>query len=127
MPDQGGAAQVQCFHQSVEVGGEGAVVVAAGRLAGLAEPAPVVGDHPVARLQQRGHLPVPRAAAERVPVDQDHRWTGAVVFVMQLDAGGVLLSDADVWHDASSYGLRWLPSGRKMPTSSPSGRYVRIW
>src|SRR6516165_1050672 len=111
MPNQGGAAQVQRFHQGVEVGGEGAVVVAGGRLAGLAEPAPVVGDHPVARLQQGGHLLVPRTAAERVPVDQDHRWTGAVVFVMQLDAGGVLLSDADVWHDASSYGPALAASG----------------
>jgi len=67
VPGQHGVAQVQVFQQGVEVGGEGVVVVADGRLAGLAEPAPVVGDDPVPGVQQDRDLLVPGAAAERVP------------------------------------------------------------
>ena len=85
MPGQDGVAQVQVVQQGVQVGGEGVVVIAGGRLAGLAEPAPVVGDDPVAGLQQRRDLLVPGAAAERIAVDQHHRLAGAVILVMDLD------------------------------------------
>jgi hypothetical protein len=58
------------LQQCVDVGGEGVVVIADARLAGLAEPAPVIGDDPVTGLQQYRGLLVPGAAAERVAVDQ---------------------------------------------------------
>ena len=85
MPDQDGVAQVEVLQQAVQVGGEGVVVVAGGGLAGLAEPAPVVGDDPVAGLQQGRDLLVPGAAAERVAVDQHHRLAGAMILVIDLD------------------------------------------
>jgi hypothetical protein len=85
VPGQDGVAQVEALHQHAEVGGEGVVVIAGGRLAGLAEPAPVVGDDPVPGLEQGRDLLVPGPAAERVPVDQHHRLAGAVILVMDLD------------------------------------------
>jgi len=78
-------AQVQVLQQRAEVGGEGVVVIAGGGLAGLAEPAPVVGDNPVPGVQQGRDLPVPGAAAERVPVDQHDGLAGAVILVVDLD------------------------------------------
>jgi hypothetical protein len=62
VPDQDGVVQVEVLQQRVEVGGEGVVVIADGGLAGLAEPAPVVGDDPVPGLQQNRDLLVPGAA-----------------------------------------------------------------
>jgi hypothetical protein len=82
---QGDIGQVEFGQQGVEVGGESVVVVAVGRLAGLTESAPVIGDDPVARLQQNRDLLVPGAAAERVAVDQDNGPALAVVLVIQID------------------------------------------
>jgi hypothetical protein len=67
------------LQQDVEVGGEGVVVIPGRRLAGLAEPAPVVGDDPVPGVQQDRDLLVPGAAAQRVAVDQDDRQAGAMI------------------------------------------------
>jgi hypothetical protein len=89
------------LQQGVQVGGEGVVVIPGGGLAGGAEPAPVVGDHPVAGRQQRRDLPVPGPAAERVAVDQHHRPAGAVVLVVDLDVAGVLPADGDLGHELS--------------------------
>src|SRR5215471_6845935 len=89
------------LQQGVQVGGEGVVVVAGGGLAGLAEPAPVVGDDPVAGLQQGRDLLVPGPAAERVPVDQHHRLAGAVIFVVDIDVAGILPANGDLGHEAS--------------------------
>jgi hypothetical protein len=61
VPDEHGVAQVQVLQQGIEVGGEGVVVIPRGRLAGLAEPAPVVGDDPVPGVQQDRDLLVPGA------------------------------------------------------------------
>jgi pimeloyl-ACP methyl ester carboxylesterase len=43
---------LELVHQGVEIRGEGVVVVAGCRLAGLPEAAPVVGNHPAAGVQQ---------------------------------------------------------------------------
>ena len=85
VPDQDGVVQVQVVQQGSQIGGEGVVVIAGDRLAGLAEPAPVIGDDPVAGLEQGRDLLVPAAAAERVAVDQYHRLAGAMILVMDLD------------------------------------------
>jgi len=69
--------QVEFREQLVEVRGEGVVVVADRRLAGLAEAATVVRDDAEARLEQRRDLLLPRAAAEREAVDQDDRLSRA--------------------------------------------------
>ena len=76
------SAWVQALQQRMQVGGEGVVVIPAGRLAGLAEPAPVIGDDPVPGGQQGRDLLVPGPAAERVAVDQHDGLAGAVIFVV---------------------------------------------
>jgi AAA ATPase domain len=89
------------LQQGIEVGGEGVVVIPGCRLAGLAEPAPVVGDDPVPGRQQGRDLLVPGAAAERVAVDQHDRLAGAMILVVDLDGGVVFLADGDCGHEAS--------------------------
>src|SRR3954454_11675658 len=87
--------QIELREQLVEVRGEGVVVVADRRLAGLAEAATVVRDDAEARLEQRRDLLLPRAAAEREAVDQDDRLSRADVLVMDGDGRGVLPADGD--------------------------------
>src|SRR5207302_8357786 len=94
------------------------VVVSGGRLAGVAKPAPVVGDHPVAGLQQHRDLPVPGTAAERVAVNQDDRPSLAVVLVVEVDRGRVLPADADVCHGFLRFSV---------PTTCWSRPLVRRW
>ena len=85
MPDQRGLVQVEPVHQGLEVRGEGLVVVAGRRLAGLPEPTPVVGDHAVAGFQQDRDLLVPCTPAEGVAMDQDHRRSRAGVLIVEVD------------------------------------------
>jgi hypothetical protein len=75
----------------VEVGGERVVVVAARRLARLAEAATVVRDDALPRGEERRGLLFPRRAVQWVAVDQDDGVALAVVFVIEMDIGGVLL------------------------------------
>ena len=84
-------------HSTVVVAMGVAIVVALG----LAEPAAVVGDDPVAGLQQHPDLLVPGPAAERVLVDQHDGLADAVVLVVDLDVCVVLLADSDLGHEAS--------------------------
>ena len=88
--DQHDVGQPEVVQQGVEVGGERVVVVPGRRLAGLAEPAPVVGDDPVPGGEQCPLLTFPGVPVQRVPVDQDDRLTLAVVLVVDLDVGVVL-------------------------------------
>jgi hypothetical protein len=73
--------QIQCDQRSVEVAGEGVVVVAGAGLAGGAEAVLVANDDPVAGCEQGRFLPLPGVAVEQVVVDQDDRRTRSVVFV----------------------------------------------
>src|SRR2546426_337588 len=57
--DEGEVMQVERSHQLVEVFSEGVVVVAARRLAGVAEPSAVVRDDSVARTQEVRDLLLP--------------------------------------------------------------------
>jgi hypothetical protein len=88
-PGQGHVAQVKHVHEPAKVGGERVVVIADGRLAGGAEAAAVIGDDPVAGVQQRRELLLPGVAVQRVAVDQHHRPSAAVVLVVDLDPAGV--------------------------------------
>jgi len=108
---QDGVAQVEVFHQGVQVSGEGVVVVAGRRLAGLAEPAPVIGDDPVPGVQQHWDLLIPGTAAERVAVDQHDGLAGAMILVVDLDVGVVLLSDSYCGHGAT-FPLAGMPGVR---------------
>jgi hypothetical protein len=69
-----------------------------GRLAGLAKPAPVVGDHPMTSLQQHRDLQVPGTATERIAVHQYHRSLRPVVLVVQVDGDRVLLAHDEARH-----------------------------
>src|SRR5438067_9871488 len=104
MPDERGLLQVELVYQGLEVRSEGVVVVAGRRLAGLTEPAPVVGDRPVAGLQQDRDLLVPCTPAQGVAVDQNHRRSRAGVLVVQVDGPRILLANLDVRHVASPLG-----------------------
>lgn len=61
-----------------------------GRLARLPESAAVVGDDPVARLQQGRALLLPRVPIERVAVDEHDRLSLSVVLVIEIDVRAVL-------------------------------------
>jgi NAD(P)-dependent dehydrogenase (short-subunit alcohol dehydrogenase family) len=82
----------------VQVFGEGVVVVADRRLAGLAEPSAVVGDDSVTRSQQDCGLLLPGSTAQRIPVDQHYRLTGTVILIVEIDVARIFLTDINVWH-----------------------------
>ena len=71
--------------QLVKVLCERVVIVACGRLAGLAEASAVVGNDPVTRIQEDGNLLLPGSTAQGVSVDQNNRLARAMVFVIELD------------------------------------------
>jgi hypothetical protein len=100
--DQRRVAHIERFHQGVQVGGEGVVVVADRRLAGLAEAAAVVGNDPVTGAEQGRDLLFPGPPAEREAVDEDDGTARAVVLVVELDRRRILLTDRHPRH-------RWLP------------------
>ena len=119
MPDQYCVLQVQMLDEGVVVGGEGVVVVAGGRLAGLPPAPAVVQDHPVTGRQQHRHLLLPCRSVQRIPMGQHHRGTGTVVLVVDLDVAGVLSTDFEVRHHAPpcrascagfSKPISWTPS-----------------
>jgi hypothetical protein len=88
--------QVERGQQLVQVLGQGVIFVTDGGLARPAEPAPVIRDDSVARGEECRDLLLPGCPAEGPAVDQ-HDWlAGAVVFVVELDGGGILLAHRDV-------------------------------
>src|SRR5690606_16956112 len=102
-PDEDHVAQVEGLEERVEVGGEGVVVVPGADLARRAEPATVVRDDAVPRVDELALLELPAVPVERVAVDEDDRLTGALVLVVELDVGGVLLPDGDVPHGRAPF------------------------
>src|SRR3954452_19965267 len=88
----------EMVEQRFQVAREGVVVEAGARLARLPESAPVVADAAIAPGEQRPLLAFPRVAVEWIAVDQDDRYAGAVVVVMDVDVGAVLAADLDEWH-----------------------------
>jgi len=116
--DERHVLQVQVLEQCVQVVGERVVVEADGGAARLTEPAPVVGDDPVAGLEERPLLLVPRAAVERESMDEHHGLADPVVLEVDLDVVAVLLADDELGHGASPGGggwsrQFWSPDGRR--------------
>jgi len=110
--DQNDVVQVEVLEERVQVGGEGVVVVADGRLARAAEPTSVVADHAVPGGEQLALLALPRVPVQRVAVDQNDGIARPVVVVVDLDVLVVLDSDVDERHDplpirSSSLADRW--------------------
>jgi hypothetical protein len=83
-------AQVEVVEKGVQVGGESVVVVATPRLRGIAETTAVIGDYPVASVDQGRDLVLPRSSAQGPAVDEHDRFSGAVVVVVDFDGGVVL-------------------------------------
>jgi hypothetical protein len=76
----------EMIEQRLRSAREAVVVVADGRLARLAEAPAVIADGAVALREQRPLLTLPRAAVERIAVDQDDGRAGAVVVVVAMSA-----------------------------------------
>src|SRR3954470_23728252 len=90
--------QGEMVEQRFQVAREGVVVEAGARLARLPEAAPVIADAAILRGEQRPLLAFPRVAVEWIAVDQDDRYAGAMVVVVDVDVGAVLAADLDEWH-----------------------------
>ena len=88
VPDVDGVMQVEVLDQVGKVVGVVVHVVALADLRGAAVPAPVMGDHPVAVMQEEEHLGVPVVGRQGPPVTEDDRLTGAPV--LEEDLGSVL-------------------------------------
>jgi hypothetical protein len=67
-------------------------------LAGLPEASTIVEDDPVAGVKQHRDLLFPGGSIEGEAVDQNDGLTGAVVLVVDVDAGRVLVTNGDVGH-----------------------------
>src|ERR1039458_2962141 len=91
-------AQVELPHKFVQVLGEGVVVVADSRLAGLAEPSAVIRDDTVSRLQKRCDLLLPGSATQWISMNKDNRVTRAMVLLIDIDVAGVFRTDRSEWH-----------------------------
>src|SRR5437899_4122683 len=96
--DEGEVVQVERSHQLVEVFSEGVVVVAARRLAGVAEPSAVVRDDSVARTEEVRDLLLPRGAAERPSMNQHDGFPGPVILVVDLNRRRIFLTNGNAAH-----------------------------
>src|SRR6202023_2834954 len=69
----------------IEVGRKRVVVVANGGLAGSAEASAVVGDNAMTGGKQCRGLLFPRRAVQRPAVYENHRRSGAMILVVEID------------------------------------------
>ncbi len=102
-PNQRELAQMEVTDELMEVFGKSVVVVARAWLARLAETTAVIGNDAMAGGQQRWNLPLPRSAAQRIPVDEYHRIAGAMVFVIETDVARIFLTNMNLGHGISSF------------------------
>jgi hypothetical protein len=86
VPDVHGVVQVKVLGQLGQVIGVVVHVVALAGLRGAAMSTPVVGDHPVAMVQEEKHLRVPVVPRQGPPVTEDDRLTGTPVLVEDLSS-----------------------------------------
>ena len=84
VPDVHGVVQVKVLGQLGQVIGVVVHVVALADRRGAAVSAPVVGDHPVAMVQEEKHLRIPVVGRQGPPVTEDDRLTGTPVLVEDL-------------------------------------------
>src|SRR5437879_5184090 len=85
-------------HELVEVVRERIVVVAGGRLARLPKSSTIVRDYAETRVQQDGHLLLPRGSAQGVSVDQDDGLPHPMVLVVEIDSRRIFFTDAYEGH-----------------------------
>ena len=95
--------QIERFDQLRQVVGVGVHVVAAPGLARSAVAAPVVRDAAVAAGGQKEHLVLEGVGAQRPAVAEDNGLSAAPVFVVNLDVGGIFLTDCNVRHRYSPF------------------------
>ena len=95
--------QVERFDELREVVGVGVHVVAVPRLARPAMAAAVMGDAAIAARRQKEHLVLEGVRAERPAVAEDDRLSAAPVLVVDLDVGGIFLTDCNVRHRYSPF------------------------
>ena len=95
VPDVDGVMQVKVLDQVGKVVGVVVHVVALADLRGAAVPAPVMGDHPVAVVQEEQHLGVPVVGRQGPAVAEDDRLAGAPVLEEDLSS----VSGRELRHD----------------------------
>jgi hypothetical protein len=88
----------ELFEQLVQIRGECVVVVPRRRLARFPEPAAVVRNDSITRIEQSQKLLVPRASALWIAVDENHGRTRTVILVVQIDRSRVFYADCDGGH-----------------------------
>src|ERR1700759_4473476 len=86
MPDMDGVMQVKLGRHRSQVVGVVVHVVTVAGLRGAPVSAPVMGDNPVAVMQEEQHLGVPVVGRERPAVAEDNRLSRAPVLVENLCA-----------------------------------------
>jgi hypothetical protein len=86
VPDVNGAVQVKVRSQAGQVVGVVVHVVALADLCGTAVPAPVMGDHPVAVVQEEHQLGIPVVGRQRPPVTENDWLPGAPVLDEDLSS-----------------------------------------
>src|ERR1700722_17537478 len=86
VPDVDGVMQVKVLDQVGQVVGVVVHVVALADLCRAAVPAAVVGDHPIAMVQEEKHLGVPVVSRQGPPVAEDDRLTGTPVLEVDLSS-----------------------------------------
>ena len=101
--DEGDVGEIEGVDQLREVGCERVVLVPAPRLRRLAEPAAVIGDDAISGLDERRNLTLPRPPAERPSVNQDHRFAGAVVLIVEFDRRIVFGTNGDKRHGVPQF------------------------
>ena len=97
--------EAEFLHQFVDVVGDGALVVTAQRLGGIAEPAQVGRDHRVFRGQRRNDA-APFEPGLRPSVQQHHRVAATGGHIMQphvVERGGMMFENRFVDHAAQDF------------------------
>ena len=90
-------ARADLLHHIGEIVGEGIVIVALGRMIGMAETAPVIGDRTIAVFGQLHHDRIPAIGRKRPAMDQDH----GAAFAKFLVAQARSITSDEVGHSSS--------------------------
>src|SRR6202043_4123082 len=84
MANMDGIFQIEMRCKSRQVIGIMVHIVAVGGLSGAAVPTAIMGDHPIAVMQEKQHLVIPVVRAERPTMAENYRLSFTPVLVVDL-------------------------------------------